>query len=357
MTRVVLYAGFHKTGTSAIQAALTQQRAELKKLGIHYPRGFGKYAQHRLAKFTEKDTEANFLKYVSKAAKKHKTLLLASEFYSELSDVKIKNLRTALGKDVALEVIFSLRRLEKIVPSQYQQFVRVGFGQSLDDYADALLTKPHAMHETKLFWRRHDYSNIIKKWTSVVGENNVHVLSVDESEPKFLVRWFEDFLGLKPDVLAKYATVKLNRSLTAEELQLVIEIQKQLGPERMKQEWVKLYRDRFIGSIVSKPAPKSKDGKLALQPNHHEKFSDLADKQWSHIVGMGVRTYGDWPKPTSQSKSSTRKTPKKVQIRTAARAVTAITIKRSLHTATTKQLVRELTKRVFAPVRNLFLKD
>ena len=44
--KVIVHAGFHKTGTTAIQSSFFAARADLKKLGITYPDVGGK-AHHK----------------------------------------------------------------------------------------------------------------------------------------------------------------------------------------------------------------------------------------------------------------------------------------------------------------------
>ena len=56
---VLLHIGVHKTGTTAIQAALADAREELASLGVRYP---GKLqAQHRAAQAGHRDHQADLL--------------------------------------------------------------------------------------------------------------------------------------------------------------------------------------------------------------------------------------------------------------------------------------------------------
>jgi hypothetical protein len=94
--RVLIHAGTHKTGTTSIQAVLSDHRKRLRRQGIFYPDtkphlGGGRHAHHRFAHaFVGTDDHAleaahRFVDDINATAKPGETILLSSEaFYRDV---------------------------------------------------------------------------------------------------------------------------------------------------------------------------------------------------------------------------------------------------------------------------------
>lgn len=357
MGRLIIYAGFHKTGTSAMQAALMRARAELKVRGIHYAQGHGKHAQHRLAKISSEHPQEKRLRSIQGLISKHGIALLASEFFSELSEQTLVELKNRLGESVSVEVIFSYRRLEKVVASQYQQFVKTGYSQSLDEFAEAIMTNTNDHHEANLFWRRHSHSEIAKRWAKVFGASNVHIVVADEKNPEVLISWFTQFLGLPAESLLLRATRRMNRSLDTEELAFVRALQLELGEERMDREWKFIFRDTLIAKIASVPSenPNSQSFELSGQIQQH--FIALADNEQTALSSSGVLIHGEFQAGASVSSKESASEPTVIHIPTVVRAIASVKSGHYLSQASVGQLVRELLGRVTRFLSRPFTKD
>ncbi len=333
------------------------KRQELKQLGIYYPEGHGKYAQHRLAKITERDTLAKARKAITKLTKRHNLVLLASEFFSELKASDIAELVDSAGSNTSIEVFFSARRLDKVVPSQYQQFVRSGYTKAPGEYFTNLLEEPDTDHETRLFWKRHSYDLIVERWAKALGPSQVHVVFVDELQPEFLMQFFETQLGLPEGLLSGSDKIRLNRSLDSEELALVIALRKELGPTRVESEWAPIFREKFIASMASSASPNPESKKIGLSEALTKNYLRVAGEQESAIRKLGVLTKGQWPSASDEAIISSDLIPSHVYIETVAKAIATIKPKHYLAHASVPRLFAEIRKRIVTKLTSFFSRD
>ncbi|MGH2818595.1 MAG: hypothetical protein ACRDJS_09070 [Actinomycetota bacterium] len=147
-----MHAGAHKTGTTAIQAVLSDHREELSECGLYYPDskpflGGSHQAHHELAHaLSGVDSDAvaaalQFLEYIASEARADQTVLLSAEaFYRHLAGVDgwIHNnywlLRRRYLRDVAkalagfeVRVLLVLRRPDEFAESLYKEAITRDF--------------------------------------------------------------------------------------------------------------------------------------------------------------------------------------------------------------------------------------
>ena len=357
MARLIIYAGFHKTGTTSVQVALGGAAVALKAAGITYPSGYGKYAQHSLAKIRASNPESKRFRAIKRLTQKHDTVLLASEFFSELSAASLGALKDALGPKVQVEAVFSYRRLELIVPSQYQQLIRTGYQEDLSTFSRAILEHDNSHHEAKLFWRRHDTPRILSDWAAAFGAQNIHLVNIDQSDPALLSRWFETHLGLAPETLNSSAEVRMNRSLDMEEIELVKAIRSLLTPDRVAKEWKPIFMDKIIAAITARTSTNPNPPKLTLESEFLGKFQKIATEAQDHIRQLGIKIHGPMLGPENNSKQASRPAPTTIHIETVARAMAAVRPEHHLRQASVREMAREIWYRVLRRLRGIFPKN
>jgi hypothetical protein len=357
VARLIIYAGFHKSGTSAIQAAFRKQAPALQAAGIYYPSGFGKHAQHILAKISAANTQEKRFRAIKRLTKRHETVLLASEFFSEQNAQDISALKSALGPGVNVEVVFSYRRIEEIVPSQYQQFIRTGYGEDLATFSKAILERDQSHHEAKLFWRRHAVSRILADWANAFGAKNVHLVNVDRLNPEYLASWFETYLGLEPGTLDQIAESRMNRSLDLEEITFVKTLLSLLPPERIAKEWKLIFRDKMIAEIASRPSSNPSSRKISLKADHKNQFEQISNQVQSEISQLGINVHGHIMEAEKGDRASNQPLPTSIHIDTVARAIVAVRPEHHLRQASVREMAREIWYRVLRRLRGIFPKN
>ena len=357
MARLIIYAGFHKTGTTSVQVAFGHASPALKAAGITYPSGYGKYAQHSLAKIRATNSESKRFRAIKKLTRKHETVLLSSEFFSEFSAGSVRALGKALGREVKVEIVFSYRRLELIVTSQYQQFIRTGYQENLSRFARAVLDHDNSHHEAKLFWRRHDTPRILADWAAVFGAENIHLVNVDQSNPELLNRWFESFFGLEPESLNTPAEGRMNRSLDMEEIELVKAIRSSLSSDRVAKEWKPIFMDKFIATITARASTNPNPPKLTLDSEFLVLFQKISSQAQDQIRQLGIKIHGPMLGPEKTAKESITTVPTSIHIETIARAIAAIRPEHHLRQASVPEMAREIWYRVLRRLRGIFPKN
>jgi hypothetical protein len=241
--RLVIHAGFLKTGTSALQASMNLRQKALLEQGVFYPRvvdpRVAVEADHHFAALAligkpegwrEEDAEEavepiETWDALRKELNSYKgTSVFSSEMLCELlvpQIQKVKDETKALEKDV----IFTIRPLVKILPSAYQQ--KIKFGQikvTYETWLEQVFDPTRESNAAKQFWLRHDYPAVLLRWIDVFTKEHVGLVVADENNRAFIFETFNQLLKLKPGTLKQLKNIGTNRSLTIDESALLMEV-------------------------------------------------------------------------------------------------------------------------------------
>jgi hypothetical protein len=222
----LLHIGPHKTATTAIQSAFHAGRRALRAQGVHYagpdrhaviaaqaaiemPRRGGRRvfpidAWRRLAAEIERST-AN-------------RVVLSSEWFADARPEAVRRIVEELGPQ-SLQVVLTVRPLARVLPSQWQQYVKAGLTASYPDWL-ASVFEGDGSAMTPTFWHRHRHDRLAARWADVVGRDRVTVIVLDETDRSSILRTFEALLGLRVGTLVAEEG-RGNRSLTLPEAELM----------------------------------------------------------------------------------------------------------------------------------------
>ena len=301
--QLILHVGFHKSGTSSLQEALHIQREELLTQGILYPE-IGKKAHHRIAWALSQKTwgwkgrggEKTPFRLFRKLARsinssKRQTIVLSSEFLSELSMDQIQFISESVSNR-EIKVLFTIRPLVKLLASSYQQYLKYGTKTDYEGWLHSVLDEPGVSKVNPTFWRRHMHGDVISRWSEVFGAGALTVLVVDEQKPEFLFEEMNQFLGLSSGFLKQQQT-GTNRSLSLEEVSLLLRINNTFPKDRVWQEYLVFIRNGYVRQLTDF-VPVSKDsGKLPTPKWAIEKANEVASRSRRLIEGLGVNVRGD----------------------------------------------------------------
>lgn len=127
-SKLILHLGLHKTGTSAIQRSMFQNKDKLRNIGIYYPSSEPFEAHHALASRikTDRSHSANVSDvertFGSWAEPGYRTVVVSSEMFSE--GIDINSLRCLKKIFSEVSVVFYVRRQDLLLESAYGQLVK-----------------------------------------------------------------------------------------------------------------------------------------------------------------------------------------------------------------------------------------
>jgi hypothetical protein len=306
--RIVIHAGFFKTGTTALQSSLADNREKLLENGVLYPalssadasRSTG---QHRAAWALKgrhwgwEDGGGSVTpigvwdKLAGKLNDFEGTSLFSSEFLAELTRDDVERMSKDLKAD-KIEVVFTLRPLVKMLPSQYIQSLKYGMRLNYEDWLQRIFNGGEDKVQWRTFWTRHDHPDVVKRWVDVFGAENVTLLVVDETQPNLIYETFSELLRLPNDLLKPVEEKGLNRSLTWEEICLLLEMNKKFDRTLAWGEYATMIRNGIFRNLTDVPA---QDGqhKLLTPQWAVDRAKELTVSNIQKLHSMGIKIIGD----------------------------------------------------------------
>lgn len=270
-TGVLLHVGVHKTGTTAIQAALADARGDLKKAGVSYP---GKLqAQHRAALAVLQRPwgwntrggavmdRSHFDRLARRVAGNPGRVVISSEFFCEADAQTAIAVARDLGGD-RVRVVVTLRNLGRLLPSSWQQYLKYGLTTPYERWLRNVFDNPGQSTMTPTFWKRHDHAAVLGRWAAAVGPENVTVIVLEGVDRSAMFRSFAQLLGVPDDVLVSRMDLTSNRSMTAAEAELLVRLNKKVKKELQWDEYVKFVRRGVALGMVEGREPSADEPRL-----------------------------------------------------------------------------------------------
>jgi len=244
--RLYLHVGCGKTGSSALQLWLHQNRLILERYGIGYPEeegvSFGKYeiTSGNGSILIEHLEKGRHERYLESLFKKHKRLLFSSEQFQGVGGGALEQLVDASSKlGFRVTIIVYLRDVYDVIYSLYVQRVKRHLEtRTFEEFALGL----------KVLQQFHVLSRYEKHFA------DLRVVHYDSELARGIDLAFAEILGLGGE-MPRMASRKVNRSLSVFELELLRQINR-IYLERFDGEDPEFSReisDRFIYADPEKP--------------------------------------------------------------------------------------------------------
>ncbi|WP_151083622.1 hypothetical protein [Nocardioides cynanchi] len=228
-TRLV-HIGPHKTGSTAIQVALDSAAERLAAhdvayvtVGSYRPRkaGWALGIRGRPAG-TERPPMKHWKRFVTAVeASTAGRVCVSNEDFGRATQRQAARVVADLGGD-RVHVVAVARRLDRYLPSQWQERVKAGDERGYDEWLRVVLDTddPAPDWDRHNVWFSHDVRALAERWVDVVGPERFTVIVLDESDRDQLPRTFEQMLGLPPGLVVP-DTSRSNRGLSWAETELV----------------------------------------------------------------------------------------------------------------------------------------
>lgn len=300
---VLLHVGVHKTGTTAVQAALFDARPELKAQGVTYPGRARSHYMHGLAAIGRRRGWANggavprtslWNDLVAATAKAtDRRVVISGESFCEASDEQAKEIVAALGGE-RVKVVVTLRPLEQLLPSTWQQYVKAGSSLPYDTWLDDVARGPGAPKPaTPSFWLRNEHARQVAKWVAAASADRVCVVVVDPRNRMGLFEDFEDLIGLRRGTLQISTTAQSNRGLSAEEVEMLRVFNERVGHRFDYQLYDHIVRRAGFNAMVEGRRPGPDEATLVVPARIARVMREHGRSAVDALRASGVRIVGD----------------------------------------------------------------
>ncbi len=303
LKKIIIHPGFHKTGTTALQQALTEARAEMRRASFHYPHIAGN-AHHRAAWAIIEKTwgwknrggtlmePIEWEKLLKRVKSNENTSIISSEFFSQANPTQIANLAQGL-KGLDVQIIFTWRPLPFMLASSYQQYLKYGIEVSYSDWLDSIFRVHGESKLTPSFWQRNLHGDVVARWAETFGAESVSLISVDDSNPNFLYDSFAGLAGIPSGILKEPLKREMNRSLTFNEASLLLEINRTYPKDRNWNSYELFVRRGNIRALTGTDKYEISDEKIMTPDWAIAKAAELNSQSVEQIKSLGIKVVGN----------------------------------------------------------------
>ncbi|MGL5824326.1 MAG: hypothetical protein ACRCYU_05745 [Nocardioides sp.] len=298
----LVHIGPHKTGSSAIQVSLHRARQELAQHGVHYA-GVGtrpKRAAWALGIRGKPATAAPLnIRYwqalVDEVADAPGTrVCVSNEDFGRATLAQIERVVKDLGGD-RVHVVAVARRLDRYLPSQWQERVKAGDTRSYDEWLRVVLDRDNKNFDwdRRNVWHSHGTGQLINRWNRVLGPGRFTLIVGDETDRTQQVRTFEQLLGLPANLLRVHAD-RANRGLSWWETEFVRRVNlatREYGWDSPKQRRM-VWRE-VVSVLTSLPAPQVGLPSPPLPGWAVDRVRDFSARRVGALRSMDLDVVGD----------------------------------------------------------------
>jgi hypothetical protein len=297
---ILLHVGPHKTGTTAIQGALAAARPQLLAAGILYPGNRPEHnrqaaaATQRALGWEHRRVDRGQWTALADAARQYDgRAVISSEVFCEADPQAARQVVADLDPD-RVQVVVTLRPLEKLLPSNWQQYIKSGYRVPYGKWLENVLESREKRPITPSFWLRNNHPEVIRRWSEAAGgPDRVTVVIVDSAKPRSLFNSFEDLLGLARNTLNADKSGPSNRSLSALEVELLRQLNKRARGTVAYSDYYRFVKRGAVLRLVEGRTPGRKEPRVTTPGWAIERAREFSKADVAAIGAMGVRILGD----------------------------------------------------------------
>lgn len=298
---VLLHIGVPKTGTSAIQASLAAARPTLLSQGVTYPgQGASQYGaalsvigRNRGWKKRRREKPDRWDRLAQRVGKVDGKVVVSGEVLCEADDATIARIVDDVGGSERVRVVVTLRPLEQLLPSSWQQYVKGGLSKPYDIWLDEMMKGPGRSETTPSFWIRNDHGRLTQRWAEAVGPERVAVVVADSQRPRMLFDVFETIIGLHPRTLTPAPDRRVNRSLSAGEAEIIRRLNELVGRTIDYDVYNVLIRNGAVERLVEGRRAGTHEAMLGVPPAVTARARQFGAETVTTIRRSGVTVFGD----------------------------------------------------------------
>jgi hypothetical protein len=296
---VLLHIGPQKTGSTAIQYALFAARGALARHGVHYvgtrpvekeagwvALGIGSSIGRRTPR---PEAWRRVVDEIAAAAPGR--ICFSNEEFGRADDAAVNRILDATGAE-RTHLVYVARRLDKVLPSHWQQQVRARMTAFYPDFLREVLAPGSDTWATRLVMAPQDVGAVLERWGRLLPPERMTVIIADESDRNALPRTFESLLELPTGLLIP-PELPANRSMGFAETETL----RRLNRVTREEGWTPSeYRHLVqLGAVKAlKARPSAPRTRITGVPDWaFDRVADLADAQVEAIMRSGAQVVGD----------------------------------------------------------------
>ncbi len=298
----LVHIGPHKTGSTAIQVALQEARPLLAEHGVVYATGGASHRPDRAGwalgvrgrpAGSPQPPIEHWERLVQEvAAAGDQRVCVSNEDFGRATPELAERIVTDLGGD-AVHVVAVARRLDRYLPSQWQERVKAGDHRPYDEWLGRVLATDEEWDwDRRNVWFSHDLAQLVPRWTDVVGPDRFTLILSDETDRELLPATFDALLGLPPGTVRPNPD-RSNRGLSLAETELlraVHSILEDAGWTRpQRRPWV---RRSLLAEMQRRPRPTGPSSP-PLPAWAADALRERSDRRVEEARSLGVRLVGD----------------------------------------------------------------
>ena len=299
--RVLLHVGAPKTGSTFLQGVLWRNRLSLLDGGVallgteqadHYRAG----KDIRGLPFDAADPGVDWTgAWDSIAAEARQsptpTVILSDEHLASIAgDQAVRCVGSLRGREV--HVVYVIRDLLGLLPSEWQEFVKHGSALSYADWVERLFNEPER-RPGRWFWAVHDPVGVVGRWSMAVPLENIHVIWMPSGDLPVSELWqrFAHAASIDPS-LALTFDVPGNPSLGYEATELLRRVNAALPSDFPRWHRTGLVRNVFANKVLN---PLAGSTRPALSEQMRAIAEARADAVSQAVGALGCQVIGEGP--------------------------------------------------------------
>jgi hypothetical protein len=213
---------------------------------------------------------------------------LSHENFARADDAAVERILEGTGRE-RTHVVYVARRLDKLLPSHWQERVKAWETATYDAYLHRMLDDPS---DKPAVWQPHDVASVIGRWADRVGHDRVTIVVSDEKDRALIPRTFESMLGLPPGLLVP-PPHRTNASLSYTEAEAL----RRLNQMAREQGWTpREYWLIMQSGVLAALAQRHRDddARITGLPSWaFERVVERADRQIAAVLDADVHIVGD----------------------------------------------------------------
>jgi hypothetical protein len=296
---VLLHIGPYKTGSTAIQQALFDQRDVLAEHGVLYPGRWRRLFRegHALMQWAPRGRPVPPVSVWDEfaagiRARPDVRVCLSTEDFGRIrSKGRSHKVVTDLGAD-RLHVIAVARAYHRLMPSHWQERVKSHERRSYDEWLHELLEGDDSHEVHRSFWTSHDVEYMASRWLDVLPPDRFTLVVTDDSDRDLLPRTFERLLGVPTGLLTPSESTNASLSMNA------VEVLRRVNQEFAERKWsdreyVRLIQGGMVKELQSAGRSDGDVGVPALPGWARPLVAERSERRVETIARLGINVVGD----------------------------------------------------------------